>query len=67
MMESGETTIELDDINSMLYERHLQLELQNRAVERKRNLKKTYAVNIILKIILVMEIITLLTGYILYS
>lgn len=67
MMESGENTIELDDINSMLYERHLQLELQNRAVERKRNLKKTYAVNIILKIILVMEIITLLTGYILYS
>lgn len=66
MMESGENTIELDDINSMLYERHLQLELQNRAVERKRNLKKTYAVNIILKIILVMEIITLLTGYILY-
>ena len=50
----------------MLYERHLQLELQNRAVERKRNLKKTYAVNIILKIILVMEIITLLTGYIIY-
>lgn len=67
MMESGENTIELDDINSMLYERHLQLELQNRAVERKRNLKKTYAVNIILKIILVMEIITLLTGYVLYS
>lgn len=67
MMESVENTIELDDINSMLYERHLQLELQNRAVERKRNLKKTYAVNIILKIILVMEIITLLTGYILYS
>lgn len=67
MMESGENTIELDDINSMLHERHLQLELQNRAVERKRNLKKTYAVNIILKIILVMEIITLLTGYILYS
>lgn len=66
MMESGENTIELDDINSMLYERHLQLELQNRAVERKRNLKKTYAVNIILKIILVMEIITLLTGYIIY-
>lgn len=67
MTESGENTIELDDINSMLYERHLQLELQNRAVERKRNLKKTYAVNIILKIILVMEIITLLTGYVLYS
>lgn len=67
MMESGENTIELDDINSMLHERHLQLELQNRAVERKRNLKKTYAVNIILKIILVMEIITLLTGYVLYS
>lgn len=67
MMESGENTIELDDINSMLYERHLQLELQNRAVERKRNLKKTYAANIILKIILVMEIITLLTGYVLYS
>lgn len=67
MMESGENAIELDDINSMLHERHLQLELQNRAVERKRNLKKTYAVNIILKIILVMEIITLLTGYILYS
>ena len=66
MMESDENTIELDDINSMLYERHLQLELQNRAVERKRNLKKTYAVNIILKIILVMEIITLLTGYIIY-
>lgn len=66
MMESGENTIELDDINSMLYERHLQLELQNRAVERKRNLKKTYAVNIILKIILVMEIITLLAGYIIY-
>ena len=58
--------IELNDINNMLYERHLQLELQNRAVERKRNLKKTYAVNIILKIILVMEIITLLTGYIIY-
>ena len=66
MMESGENTVELDDINSMLYERHLQVELQKRAVERKRNLKKTYAVNIILKIILVMEIITLLTGYILY-
>ena len=66
MMESGENTIELDDINSMLYERHLQLELQNRAVERKRNFRKIYTANIILKIILVMEIITLLTGYIIY-
>ena len=58
--------IELNDINSMLYERHLQVELQKRAVERKRNFRKIYTVNIILKIILVMEIITLLTGYILY-
>ena len=58
--------IELNDINSMLYERHLQLELQNRAIERKRNFRKIYTANIILKIILVMEIITLLTGYILY-
>lgn len=66
MMESGENTIELDDINSMLYERHLQVELQKRAVERKRNFRKIYTANIILKIILVMEIITLLTGYILY-
>ena len=66
MMESGENTIELDDINNMLYERHLQVELQKRAVERKRNFRKIYTANIILKIILVMEIITLLTGYILY-
>lgn len=66
MMKSGENTIELDDINSMLYERHLQVELQKRAVERKRNFRKIYTANIILKIILVMEIITLLTGYILY-
>lgn len=66
MMESGENTIELDDINSMLYERHLQVELQKIAVERKRNFRKIYTANIILKIILVMEIITLLTGYILY-
>lgn len=58
--------IELNDINSMLYERHLQVELQKRAVERKRNFRKIYTANIILKIILVMEIITLLTGYILY-
>lgn len=66
MMESDENTIELDDINSMLYERHLQVELQKRAVERKRNFRKIYTANIILKIILVMEIITLLTGYIIY-
>lgn len=66
MVESGENTIELDDINNMLYERHLQVELQKRAVERKRNFRKIYTANIILKIILVMEIITLLTGYILY-
>lgn len=66
MMESDENTVELDDINSMLYERHLQVELQKRAVERKRNFRKIYTANIILKIILVMEIITLLTGYILY-
>ena len=66
MMESGENTIELDDINNMLYERHLQVELQKRAVERKRNFRKIYTANIILKIILLMEIITLLTGYILY-
>lgn len=66
MMESDENTIELDDINSMLYERHLQVELQKIAVERKRNFRKIYTANIILKIILVMEIITLLTGYILY-
>lgn len=66
MMESGENTIELEDINSMLYERHLQVELQKRAVERKRNFRKIYTANIILKIILVMEIITLLTGYIIY-
>ena len=58
--------IELNDINSMLYERHLQVELQKRAVERKRNFRKIYTANIILKIILVMQIITLLTGYILY-
>ena len=58
--------IELNDINNMLYERHLQVELQKRAVERKRNFRKIYTANIILKIILVMEIITLLTGYILY-
>lgn len=58
--------IELNDINNMLYERHLQVELQKRTVERKRNFRKIYAANIILKIILVMEIITLLTGYILY-
>ena len=58
--------IELNDINSMLYERHLQVELQKRAVERKRNFRKIYTANIILKIILVMEIITLLTGYIIY-
>lgn len=66
MMESGENTIKLDDINNMLYERHLQVELQKRAVERKRNFRKIYTANIILKIILVMEIITLLTGYIIY-
>ena len=66
MMESGENTIELDDINNMLYQRHLQVELEKRAVERKRNFRKIYTANIILKIILVMEIITLLTGYILY-
>lgn len=58
--------IELNDINNMLYERHLQVELQKRAVERKRNFRKIYTANIILKIILVMEIITLLTGYIIY-
>ena len=66
MMESGENTIELDDINNMLYERHLQVELQKRAVERKRNFRKIYTASISLKIIVVMEIITLLTGYILY-
>ena len=58
--------IELNDINNMLYERHLQVELQKRAVERKRNFRKIYTANIIIKIILVMEIITLLTGYIIY-